>query len=91
MSTAMEAAVLERMIRPTVANVPPDAARFILSLDFSDSDHVRIDELSAQARAGKLTEQERGELEGYIRLGDVLALLQSKARRSLKQSDPSAA
>lgn len=91
MSTALEAAVLNRMIRPDAGDLPPEAARFLLSLDFSNEDHARIDALSARAQEGTLSDEERQDLEGYIRLGDMLALLQSKARRSLKRSDSSAA
>ena len=83
MSARNEVAVLERMIRPDIANVPPDAARFFLSLDFSDRDQARIDDLSAKARAGVLSQEERAELNDFIHLGDFLSLVQSKARRSL--------
>ena len=78
------------MIRPERAVVPPEAARFLLTLDFSEADHARIQELSCKAQDGMLSDEERCELEGYVRLGDMLALLQSKARRSLKIFGPHA-
>jgi len=42
-------------------------------------------ELSAKASAGTLTAAEGAELDEYLRVADLLALMQSKARRSLKQ------
>ncbi len=91
MSARSELAVLERMIRPDVPNIPPDAARFFLSLDFSEADQSRIDELSAKARAGTLTDEERAALDDYIHLSDFLALIHSKSRRSLRQETSPAA
>jgi hypothetical protein len=91
MTARNEVAVLERMIGPDVADIPADAARFFLSLDFSESDQARIDELSERARSGTLTQQERDDLDAYIRLSDFLAFIQSKSRRSLRdQAIPAA-
>ena len=42
-------------------------------------------QLSAKAGTGKLTDRERAELVEYIRVADLLALLQSKARKSLQR------
>jgi hypothetical protein len=39
--------------------------------------------LAAKARAGTLTNEENEELENYLRVGDLIAIMQSKARRSL--------
>jgi hypothetical protein len=64
--------------------VKPELARAILRLDFDTEDHRRVDELSAKARKGTLTPEERAELDEYIRVGNELAVLQSKARLSLK-------
>ncbi len=91
MSASREIAVLERMIQPAIANIPPEAARFFLSLDFSQADQSRIDDLSAKARAGALTPDEQRDLEDYIRLSDFLALIQSKSRRSLQRGATPAA
>ena len=84
MSARSEVDVLERMIRPGIGDIPADAAQFFLSLDFPEFDQARIDELSAQARAGTLSAQDREELNQYIHLGDFLAFIQSKSRRSLR-------
>ena len=91
MSVRNEIAVLERMMRPGVVDVPPEAARYFLALNFSESDQARIDELSAKARAGALAAGEKEELDDYIRFGDFLAILQSKSRQALRKSGVPAA
>jgi len=57
-----------------------EIARQILELRFSDADQARMYELAAKNQLGDLTAAEREELDSYIDVGDVLALLQSKAR-----------
>jgi hypothetical protein len=78
-------AILNRLIDPATGDLSPQAARSILRLDFPDSDHARMAELSAQAQTGALTTDEREELNEYLRVADLLAVLQSKARRSLRR------
>jgi hypothetical protein len=43
-------------------------------------------QLSAKAATGTLTSDEREELAEYLRVADLLALLQSRARNSLKRA-----
>jgi hypothetical protein len=78
-----EAAIFSRLLEPENATMPPEAARSILALDFSQVDRDRINVLSAKARQGTLTSEEDQELENFIRVGDLLAIMQSKARRAL--------
>jgi len=78
-----------RIVRPDRPTYTPEAARAILELDFDPADHRRIVELSAKANEGALTPPEREELEDYVEINDILALLQSKARLSLKQAGQS--
>jgi hypothetical protein len=61
-----------------------DAARTVLKFKFRRRDVTRVNKLSALAREGKLTDAEKAELEGYLTVGDVLAILHSKARVALK-------
>jgi hypothetical protein len=85
MTTNTSAAILNRLIDPETADLSPQAARSLLRLDFPDEDQARVAELSAKAQAGALTPDEREELDEYLRVADLLAVLQSKARRSLKR------
>jgi hypothetical protein len=65
----------------------PDTARKLLELRFSPADHDRVAVLSVKAREGALTREERNELDLYTRAADLLAILQSRARRSLPDAD----
>jgi hypothetical protein len=82
--------LLARILKPEAADMSPEAASFFLSLCFSEDDHARMAQLNAKASEGELTPDESRELRSYIVLSDVLAILHSKARRSIK-AHPSAA
>jgi hypothetical protein len=79
-----EVAILSRVLEPDKPTLSPAAARDLLALDFSPADKDRMRELSAKAREGTLTPAEQAEIDSYERVGHVLNILQSKARRSLK-------
>jgi hypothetical protein len=78
------AAVWERMIELT-GELSPSAARSLLRLRFSPADHAKMEELSAKARAGTLSAQEEATLDTFERLGCLLDILHSKARRARKK------
>lgn len=52
-------------------------AEGILALDFPEAEAARADELNAKANEGRLTEDQRAELEAYVNVGDLLAYWQS--------------
>lgn len=79
-----EAVIWTRVIEPEANGLTPDAARALLALGFSERDKSRMDELAEKNREGQLSAEERQELEGYVKVGDVLSLLHLKARKSLK-------
>jgi uncharacterized protein YnzC (UPF0291/DUF896 family) len=81
-----DVAILDRLIRPERDDLSAAAAaRDLLKIDFEPGDIERMHELAAKAREGVLTPAERAEIHEYDRVGHVLALLHSKARRSLKR------
>ena len=82
-----ETAILSRLIEPRRAGLSPEAARYILTLEFQNSDQQRMNELAAKARNGALSLDEERELENYRHVGHLLALLRSKARASLRPPD----
>ena len=59
------AEVWERTVRPDQPDLPPDAARYFLALQFADADRARMDALAAKARAGALAPDEETELAEY--------------------------
>ena len=77
-----EMAILRRIVDPEQPFLSEEAARAILRLDFSAADRARMNQLAAKNREGKLTPTEEQELNSYIRVGQTLGILQSKARRS---------
>ena len=78
-------AILNRLIQPEKNDFSLATARYLLKLDFREGDHQRMKDLSEKARAGTLTGDEDKELEFYILVGHLVALLQSKARMTLKK------
>jgi hypothetical protein len=84
-----EAAILARIIQTDEQVLTPDAARYLLSMRLPSGDEDRVNELSAKARAGSLTEPEGQELDSYLHIGSLLAVMQSTARRLCKHALPS--
>lgn len=79
-----DAAIWERVIG-FQEEPSPTAARALLKLQFADEDRRRMHELSAKARAGTLSGEEERLIGTYERLGCLLDILHSKARRALKR------
>ena len=79
-----EVAIFGRILEPEQATLSAAVARAILALAFAPADRDRMRELSAKARDGTLTPAEHTEINNYERVGHVLSLMKSKARRSLK-------
>jgi hypothetical protein len=80
-----EAAIFGRLIESERGDMPPDLARYILSLRFRPEDKARMHELAVRNQGGRLSAPEWEELQNYVNVGHLLALLQSKARKSLKR------
>lgn len=78
-----EAAILARLMQSNERELPPEVARYILSIQFTPGDLDRINELSEKAQNGDLTDQEQIEMESYLHVGNLISIMQSKARRSL--------
>jgi hypothetical protein len=78
--------IWRRLLDPENASLSPEAARFLVVLDFPPGDKGRMRELAAKARAGTLTAEEQQEVDSYGRVGSVLGILQSRARKALRQS-----
>lgn len=86
-SHSTEAQILERMLDPRSSTLDPSLARYLLSLNFKPEDHRRMNELTSKSQDGALSNDEIQELDSYLNLGHFLALLQSKARISLQNSN----
>jgi hypothetical protein len=80
-----EAAIWTRIVHPD-GKLTASAARAILKLSLPDQDRERMHALAAKARAGSLTPDEEFEIDNYERVGHLLSILKSKARKTLKQA-----
>lgn len=79
-----DVAILSRVIEPDKPSLSREAAQAILALDFTTADKKRMRDLSAKARQGTLSAEEKLAIDNYERVGHVINIMQSKARRSLK-------
>ena len=87
MAAASSKFYLEGRPLPDVESLTPEAAKALLTVKFKKSDIARFNELSVLAKKGTLTEQQREEIEEFLRFGDFLSLLHAKARIALKRSE----
>ena len=87
--TNTESAIWARLLQPAGRTLSLAAARALLKLDFPATDKERMHELAALARDGRLTNSERHEIREYERVGNLLALMKSKARQRLKRASQS--
>ncbi len=85
---ATEVAIWSRLLQPGGKTLTLEAARSILRLDFAPEDKERMHELAAKARDGSLTAAEQEDIRNYERVGNLLALMKSKARQRLKKTSP---
>lgn len=79
-----EAAIFSRLWESEEGELSPALARHIVKVRFSKKDRSRMHELALKNQEGCLVPRERRELDNYIKVGDLIAILQSKARRLLK-------
>ncbi len=84
-----EGAIWNRLLQPGSATLTVQAARYFLRLAFPAADKQRMRELAAKAREGSLTAGDEEELREYERVGNLLALMKSKARQRLKKASSS--
>ena len=81
-----EAAIWARLIESQPEGLTPDAARYLLRFRLDENDQSRLQELAERSQAGTLTAEEGLEFDSYLRIGNLLAVMQSKARLALSDS-----
>ncbi len=89
-TTDHAAGILSRIIEPEDGDLSRAAAEAFLGFRLSDCDRARVNELVAGDRAGTLTVDERSRLADYERVTALIEIMQSKARRSIHGTAPSA-
>jgi hypothetical protein len=69
-------------------DLSPEAAEYLLSIRFGDDDRDRMHQLAERSESGTLTDEERAEFDSYLRVGNLLAVMQSRARAVLRGRRP---
>ena len=82
---ASEAAIFARLWETENGHLAPELAHHIIKICFSAEDKARMRELAVKNQEEGLSPEEKQELDNFIKVGDLLAILQSKARQVLKQ------
>ena len=85
LSPNSEAAIWARLMQAQKDEPSSEAAEFLLSIDFGEGDRKRMRRLVERSEAGTLTAEEQAEFDGYLHIGNLLAVMQSKARLALKR------
>jgi hypothetical protein len=66
--------------------VPPEGARFILDLGISEEDKKRMLELLAKQQEGRLSAQEREEVDSFVEADNTLSILKGQAILAFKNA-----
>ena len=85
MSQNKGAGVLNRLLEPVSRSLNVEAARELIRIKADSKTQARVDELARKCNEGELTEQERAEYERYVVVGNIIAILQAKARLLLSE------
>jgi hypothetical protein len=80
------ATILSRALEIKGRDVPPEGARFILSLGIKDRDKQRLRELLAKQQTGQISTEELDELESYVQADNMLSILKAQAILALKKA-----
>ena len=83
MTTATELTALGRLLDPVRDCLNADAARRIAALRADDEAQARFDELAAKNAGGAITPDERAEYVALVSAGNLIAVLQAKARAAI--------
>ena len=85
MKNGENAGVLDRLLDPITRCLTPESARALVALRADAVVQARIGELAEKCNGGQLTPEEGREYETYVHVGNLIAILQSKARLLLRQ------
>ena len=81
--------LLGGLMEPLGRCLTPQSAQEILSVRADEAAQRRVEELAAKCDEGKLTPDEHAEYQLFVEVGDLVALLQAKARSYLARHSAS--
>jgi hypothetical protein len=84
-----EVALFGRILDNGKGEMSRELARYILTLGFGEDDQARMKDLAERNQDGALSADEQAELQSFVTAGHLLALLHSRARKSLKKKQAS--
>jgi hypothetical protein len=85
MTNGESKSVLERLLDPISRTFTTETAKAIANLEVDSVARARVDELAEKCNEGQLTHDEQREYETYVHAGNLIGILQAKARLYLKQ------
>jgi hypothetical protein len=85
-ATFPSAGILTEIVEPEGSIESPQFAQELLSFHLKEEAKTRIRELLQKKNAGTISPAEQSTLQEYLLTGEILDLLQAKARRTLRQS-----
>lgn len=83
-STLSEIDILSDAIAPDDGDMSASAAKSVLGWKFSKRAVARMNRLASKNSQGRLSDVEQLELNNFMRVGNLIDLIQAKARLSLK-------
>jgi hypothetical protein len=86
MNRLIESPSLERLLEPVSQSLNLEAAEKLVRLRVNAKTQAHIDKLARKCTAGRLTQAERAEYEGWVAAIDLIAILQAKARTLLAET-----
>ncbi len=86
MKTVDTVPALNRLVGPLGECLTPESARRFLALKADPQLQARVDYLAERCGQGLLTPEERTEYSDYVTFGTFVAILKSKARQLLADS-----
>ena len=75
---------LDKLLDPIGACLTPEVADRLVRLRAPESVAARMEDLARKSEEGMLSDDEREEYDAFVSAGNFIAILQSKARRLLK-------
>lgn len=85
-ATVTENELLTRIIAPRQALPNCDIAQTILDWQWTDRDLRTMKRLAAKSRSGTLSDEDQQTIETYSRITNLIDLMKSKARLTLKRN-----
>ena len=73
------------MMQARKEELAPEVAEYLLSIAFGEHDRERMMQLAELSESGSLTAEEQAEFDSYLHVGNLLAVMQSRARLALRR------